>query len=170
MKHTSPKMIFKNPFFSLDVFTRLSTSLINIWTENFPSNKTYKTPNFTGIPPHVAILTMSEAISTSQDGMADKESGNIVAELRKRGTFGSFSEDRIQLLLEVIWNKVENDLNYSRKDSGKLEECFDSKLIQSVLSGKSFSYHLGELVFIWFLSPIDFFTNFVWIIYFNFCS
>ena len=80
--------------------------------------------------------------------MADKESGNIVSELRKRGTFGSFSEDRIQLLLEVIWNKVDNDLNYSRKDSGKLEECFDSKLIQSVLSGKSFSYHLGELVFI----------------------
>ena len=42
-----------------------------------------------------------------------EKSGNIVAELRKRGTFGGFSEDRMQSLLEGIWNKVE----YALKDS-----------------------------------------------------
>ena len=46
--------------------------------------KTYKTPTFTGIPPHVTILTMLEAIRTSQDSKTDEVSGNIVAELRKR--------------------------------------------------------------------------------------
>ena len=38
--------------------------------------------------------------------MADELSGNIVAELRKRGTFGGFNEGRIQLVLELMWNKV----------------------------------------------------------------
>ena len=43
---------------------------------------------------------MLEAIRTSQDGMADEVSGNIIAELRKKETFGSFSEYRMQYLLE----------------------------------------------------------------------
>ena len=36
----------------------------------------------------------------------DEVSGNIVEELRKIGTFGGFSEERIQLLFEGMWNKV----------------------------------------------------------------
>ena len=39
--------------------------------------------------------------------MADEVSGNIVAELRNKGTFGGFSEKRMQSLLEIVWNKVE---------------------------------------------------------------
>ena len=42
-------------------------------------NKTGKTTNFRGIHPHGTILTTLEAIRTSQDGIADKVSGNIVA-------------------------------------------------------------------------------------------
>ena len=42
--------------------------------------------------------------------MVDEVSGNIVAELRKRVIFGGFGEDRVQLLLEVMWNKVNYDL------------------------------------------------------------
>ena len=44
--------------------------------------------------------------------MADEVSGNIIAELSKRGIFGGFSEVRIQSLLEVLWNKVD----YALKD------------------------------------------------------
>ena len=81
------------------IFSRLSPSLIKLSTEKFPLNKTDKTPTFTGISPHLNILTMLEDIRTYQDGIADELSGNIVAELRKRGTFGCFSEERMQLLL-----------------------------------------------------------------------
>ena len=66
-------------FFSSAFFAHFSPSLINISTIKFPWNKTYKTTTFTGITPDVTILTMLEAIRTSQDGMMDKESGNIVA-------------------------------------------------------------------------------------------
>ena len=59
--------------------------------------------------------------------MADEVLGNIVAKLRKRGTFGGFSEERIQSVLEVMWNKVEYYFKYSQKMAGKLDECFDSK-------------------------------------------
>ena len=55
---------------------------------------------------------MLEAIRTSRGVMVDKVLGNIIAELRKRGTFGSFSEERMQSVLEVMWNKVD----YSFKD------------------------------------------------------
>ena len=37
--------------------------------------------------------------------MADEVSVDIVADFRKRGTFGGFGEDRIQSLLEGMWNK-----------------------------------------------------------------
>ena len=110
MKPTSPKMIFKSPFFSSAVFFHLSPSLINLLIEKNPWNKTDKTPTFTGITPHVTILTMLETIRTSQDGMTDEVFWNIVVQLRKRGTFGGFSEERMQLLLKVMWNKVEYDL------------------------------------------------------------
>ena len=49
---------------------------------------------------------MLEAIRTSHDGMADEVSGNIVAELRKRGIFGGFIEEKMQSVLEGTWNKV----------------------------------------------------------------
>ena len=113
-------MRFKSNFYSA-IFDHISPSLIKIPTKKLPWNKTDKTPNFTGIPPHVTILTTLEAIRTSQDGMVEKLSGNIVAELRKRGKFGCFSEERIQLLIEGICNKVEYALKDSQKAAGVLE-------------------------------------------------
>ena len=56
---------------------------------------------------------MLEAIRTFEDGLVDELSVYIISELRKRGTFGGFSEEIIQSLLEVMWNKVE----YALKDS-----------------------------------------------------
>ena len=44
--------------------------------------------------------------------MTDALSGNVVAELRKRGTFGVFGKERMQLVLEGMQNNVE----YSLKD------------------------------------------------------
>ena len=117
MKPTSPKEIFKSNLSSSYIFAQLSASLIMISREKFTWNKTDKTPTFTGIPPHVIILTMLEAIRIYQGGMEDGVSGNIVAELLKRGTFGGFSEERMQSVLEGMWNKVE----YSLKDSLKLQ-------------------------------------------------
>ena len=75
--------------------------------------------------------------------MADEVSGNLVVELRKRGIFCGFSEERMQSLLEGMWNKVEYALKDSRKLAGQLEECSDSKGIQSVLNGSAFKYHYG---------------------------
>ena len=92
MKPISPKLVFKSNIFPLSVIAHLSPSLINISTANIHQNKIYKTHTFTSITPYVTILTMFESISTSQDGMADEVSGNVVAELRKRGTLGYFSE------------------------------------------------------------------------------
>ena len=87
--------------------------------ENFPWNKTDKTPNYTGIPPHVTILTTLEAIRTYQDSMVDEVLGNIVAELRKRGKFERFSEERMQSVLERMWKKVDYDLNDSQNMEGQ---------------------------------------------------
>ena len=57
--------------------------------------------------------------------MSDEVLGNIAAELRKRGTFGGFSEKRMKSSLEGMWNKVEYNFKDSRKSSGQLEECSD---------------------------------------------
>ena len=84
-----------HPVRQSDFFSHLSHSLIKLSTETFPWNKTDKTPTFNGITPRVTILTMLEAIRTSQDGMADEVSGNIVAQLSKRGNFCDFSEERM---------------------------------------------------------------------------
>ena len=45
--------------------------------------------------------------------MSSEVSGNIVVELRKKVRFGVLSEERIQSVLEGMWNKVE----YALKDS-----------------------------------------------------
>ena len=105
-----------SPYFSF--FDQASNSKI-------PWNKTDKTPTFTGIPPHVTILTMLESIRTYQDGMADEVSDNIVSEFSKRGTFGGFSEDMMHSLLEGMLNKVEYALKYSQKMAGRFEEFSD---------------------------------------------
>ena len=52
--------------------------------------------------------------------MVDEVSENIVAELRKRETFDGSSEERIQSLLEGMWNKIEYALYYLLKASGQL--------------------------------------------------
>ena len=75
--------------------------------------------------------------------MAYEVSGNIVAELSKRGSFGGFSEDRMQSLLEGMWNKVKCDLKDSQKVAGQLEDYSDSKVIQSVFNGSTFKYNFG---------------------------
>ena len=59
---------------------------------------------------------MLEAIRISQDGTVDELLGNIIADLRKSGTFGGFIEERMQSLLEGMWAKVE----YALKDSKKI--------------------------------------------------
>ena len=87
------------------------------------------------------MLTMLGAIRTSQGGIADKVSCYIIEELRKRVTFGDFSEDRMKLLRESMWNKVEYDLEDSRKVTGQLENCSDSKGMQIVLNGRTFKYY-----------------------------
>ena len=46
-----------------------------------------------------------------------------------------FNGQRMQQLIEGIWNKVDYDFKYSRKAAGQLEECCDSKGMQSVLNG-----------------------------------
>ena len=71
MEPTSPKMIFKSTLPPSSVFAHLSPSLVNISTEKISWNKTDKTPTFNGITPNVTILTMLEAICTSQDSMED---------------------------------------------------------------------------------------------------
>ena len=63
---------------------------------------------------------MLEAIRISQYGMVDELSVNIIAELRKRGTVGGFSEERMQLLLEVMLNKLVYALRDSQKSAGQL--------------------------------------------------
>ena len=47
-------------------------------------------------------------------------SGNIIAELRKRGTVGGFSEERVQKFLEGMCNKLEYALKDSKKSAGQL--------------------------------------------------
>ena len=63
---------------------------------------------------------MLEAIRKYQDGIVDEILGNIVAELRKRGTFGDFSEERMQSLLKGMWNKVKYNLKDSVKVAGQI--------------------------------------------------
>ena len=106
-------------------------------------------------------FTMMEAIRTSQDGMADEVSRNIVAELRRRGTFGGFSEERMQSVLEGIWNKLKYDFKDSQKMACRLEYFSDSKGMQSMFIVRYFKYHFGGVCFIYFLGAMKFLTAFV---------
>ena len=75
--------------------------------------------------------------------MADEVLGNVFAELRKRGDFGGFSEERMQLVLEVMGDKVDYALKDSLKMAGQLEDFSDSKVIQILLNGRTFKYTFG---------------------------
>ena len=75
----------------------------------------------------------------AQDGTAYEVLGHIVSELIKIGTFGSFSEQMMQQVLEGMWNKVEYDLKDSPKMAGQLEECYDFKRNSKCVEWKDFS-------------------------------
>ena len=68
---------------------------------------------------------MLEAIRISQDGMVDEALGNIIAELRNRGTFGDFSKEMMHSLLEGMCNNMGYTLKYLQKSAGQLEYCSD---------------------------------------------
>ena len=121
----------------------LYPSLIEPSTEFFPWNKTNKTPTFIGNPPRVTILIMLETIRTSKDGIVDEVSRNIVSELSNRGIFCGFGEEMMQSLIEGICNKLEYTLNYSLQSAGQLEEFYNSKVMKSVLNGRTFKYNFG---------------------------
>ena len=70
----------------------------------------------------------------SHGGMTDEVPGNLVAELRKRGTFGGFSEEKMQSLIELMWYKAEYTLKNPQEAADQLEYCSDSKLLQSLLN------------------------------------
>ena len=75
--------------------------------------------------------------------MVDELSGNIIAELKKSGTFGGFIEKSMQLLLEGMWDKVQYALKDPKKSAGQLEECYDSKAMQSVFNGRNLNTIFG---------------------------
>ena len=81
---------------------------------------------------------MLETVRISLDSMVDGILGNIIEELSKRGTFGGFSKERVQLLLGGIWNNVYYTLKDSQNLAGRLEECSDSTVMQSVWNGSTF--------------------------------
>ena len=87
--------------------------MIKLSAASLPWNTTDITPTFDGILTHVTILTILEAIRISQGGMLDEVLGGIVPDLRKRGTFGGFSEERTQSLLKGMPNKLEYALKNS---------------------------------------------------------
>ena len=62
----------------------------------------------------------------------------IHSELRKRGTSGGFREERMHLLLEGMWNKVVYTFKDSPKAAVQLEDCSDSKVMQSILNERTF--------------------------------
>ena len=93
--------------------------------------------------------------------MADEVLENTVEALMKRGTFGVFREEWMQLVLEGMWNTVEYALKDSRKMTDQLEECSDSKRMKSVLKENPFKHHFGEVYFICFRSPMNFLIAFV---------
>ena len=66
------------------------------------------------------------------------------SELRKIGTSGCFREERFLLLLEGMWYKVDYTLKDSPKLACQLEDCSDSKVIQSIFNERTFKYHSGE--------------------------
>ena len=49
----------------------------------------------------------------------------------------------MQSMIEVMLNKVDYDLKDSQKMEGLLEGCSDSKVMKSVLNGRTFKYHFG---------------------------
>ena len=86
----------------------------------------------------------------------------------KRGTFGGFSAEMMQLVIAGIWNKADYAPKDSQKMEGKFEESSYSKVIQSVLNGRTFKYHFGGGRFYMLLQSYRLLTDFVWIIYFKF--
>ena len=64
-------------------------------------------------------------------------------------------------MLERMWYKVEYALKDSPKMADQLENCYDSKGVQSGLNGRNLDIILGEVGCICFFSPIHFLTAFV---------
>ena len=67
----------------------------------------------------------------------------------------------MQSVLEGIWNNLEYVLKDSQKMAGQLEECSGSKVMETMLNGRTFRCHFGEVGFIYFLSSINFLMVFV---------
>ena len=49
----------------------------------------------------------------------------------------------MQSMIELMWNKIEYDLKDSPKMAGQLEEFSNSKVMKSVLNGRTFKYNFG---------------------------
>lgn len=88
-----------NPFLASLCFNKISPSLRQLAVVKYPWSKTTQTPSFTGIPPHVTILTMLKKVSDTQDRIPQAIVGDVIEELDERGTLGGFDEKRMRGML-----------------------------------------------------------------------
>ena len=101
-----------NPFKTSIVFSKLTPLIIRKSIIAFPwqDDRSPSCPKFSGIPPHVTIVTMLQNIKDGQGQVTQDVVDNIIQELNDRGTFGGFSETRMQVLMNRMIQDVTNEI------------------------------------------------------------
>ena len=103
-----------NPFRSSVLFANLTNNITSLARTSFPWNRTARTPAFTGIPPHVGILNMLEALKQGQASLQDGIVRELVKELDERGTLGGFNANRMRDIMNEAIGGVRDEIRTIR--------------------------------------------------------
>ena len=115
------KMHPNNPFRSSVLFNNLTPNITSLAVTCFPWNKTDRTPTFTGIPPHVAILNMLEGLRQGQAKLTADIVQELVKELDERGTFGGFNANRMRDIMDQAIGGVRDEIRSLRVRADEVE-------------------------------------------------
>ena len=115
------KMHPNNPFRSSVLFNNLTPNITSLAVTCFPWNKTDRTPTFTGIPPHVAILNMLEGLKQGQAKLTGDIVDELVKELDERGTFGGFNANRMRDIMDQAIVGVREEIRSLRVRADQAE-------------------------------------------------
>jgi hypothetical protein len=110
-----------NPFLASLCFNNISPPLRQLAVVKYPWSKTAQTPSFTGIPPHVTMLTMLKKVSDSQDAMPKEVVGDVIKELDDRGTLGGFNENRMRGMITEMTERLSNEISSTTTNNNNQE-------------------------------------------------
>ena len=114
----------QSPFRASPFFSQIPLSLRSIVRVAYPWDYTEDSPTFTGIPPHVTLLSQMEILQEELKGLKESINETIVGELNKRGIGSNgFFTQRLEDMMKNLQSSLISEMSQLRTNGINMQQA-----------------------------------------------